>query len=64
MWRIHESSPEDESDIHTKNNECVLHRQIEHEFGLLFNTYYTSDADLMDYIFVCLHFEYFKVVQG
>ncbi len=41
------TSPEDESDIHTKNNECVLHKQIEHEF-VVFITYYTFDVYLME----------------
>ncbi len=40
-------SLEDESDIFTKNNECVLHRHI--EFVLVFITYYTFDVDFMDF---------------
>ncbi len=41
-------SPEDESDIPTKTNECVLHRWIEHEFVVVFITYYTGDVDFRD----------------
>ncbi len=39
-------SPNAESDIITKNNECVLHRQNAHEF-VVFVTCYTFDVDLM-----------------
>ncbi len=45
-------SPEDESDIPTKNNELVRHKQIEHEFVVVFITYYTFDVDLINYLFV------------
>ncbi len=41
-------SLEDESDIPTKNNKCVLHRWIEDDF--VFITYYTFDFDLMDFL--------------
>ncbi len=43
-------SLEDESDIHAKNNECVLNRQIENEFVVIFITYYPFDVDLMDFL--------------
>ncbi len=36
---------EDESDITNKNNNCVLHRQIEQNFFVVFITYYTIDVD-------------------
>ncbi len=42
-------SPEDESNIPTKNNEYVLHRQIEHEFVVVFITYYTFHVDLREF---------------
>ncbi len=45
---------EDQSDMPTKNNECGLHRQIEHEFVVVFITYYTFHG-----IFVGLHLELF-----
>ncbi len=31
-----------------QNNECVLHRQFEHEFVVVFVTYYAFHVDVMD----------------
>ncbi len=44
-------SMEGASDIPTKNNECVLHRHIDHEFVVVFITYYTFDLDMMDVLY-------------
>ncbi len=35
-----------------KNNECVLHRQIEHLFAIVFITNYTFDVNLMDFFYM------------
>ncbi len=60
------SSPEDEWDISTKSNECVLHRQIEHEFFVVI-TYWrhcTFEVDLMDCMFTLGSILYNKVVPA
>ncbi len=57
-------SLEDELDIPTKNNECVLHSWIEHEC-IVFITYYTFDVDLIDcYRFTLGTILYKKVVPA
>ncbi len=42
-------SPDDDSDIPIKTNECVLLRWIKHEFVVVFIAYHTFDVDLMDF---------------
>ncbi len=68
MWRIHElylTHALDLSDIPTQNNECVLHRWMEHDFGVVFITYNTFHIDLMDfYMFTLGTILYKKVVPS
>ncbi len=53
-------SLEDESDILTKNNECVLHRWIEHKCVVVFITYYTFDVDMMAFCMFILGTMFYK----
>ncbi len=42
-------SLQNKSDLPTKNNECVLHRWIKHNFIVVYIIYYTFDEGLMNY---------------
>ncbi len=45
-----------------KDDECVLHRWIEHEFVVVFITYYTFDVDLMGFCMFTLETILYKKV--
>ncbi len=57
VW-IYDESGVDKSDILTKNYECVLHRQIQHEF-FFFLLLHTIHLMLILWILIGLHLELF-----